>query len=74
MVLHQVTLAPMVGHWVWVGSDNHAAGGHNKKTLLADNKLTYVTCAIDIYSNIYASAIFVLYNNYSLHSLGYRGM
>lgn len=28
--VHQVTLAPMVGHWGWVGSNNHvghAAGG-----------------------------------------------
>ena len=24
--VHQVTLAPMIGHWVWVGGNNHV--GH----------------------------------------------
>ena len=34
--VHQVTLAPMAGHWVWVGSNSHvghAAGVHDGSTL-----------------------------------------
>ena len=35
--VHQVTLAPMVGHWGWVGSNNHVghAAGVIKSSLLA---------------------------------------